>query len=149
MLQSRTRPRTLTRMGTIQHPLPPCPLLSSTLGLMSPPPPRPLFCSQLLHLIQCGMPRPRNWYLGLLLVHHPSSRVNGFTEPDTHLWLRGKHVAVLLHLPTQSSGTLVVCWFSPNPLFPPHSLTLNIPSIYVNVRLLRKWTPNPSSKGWR
>jgi hypothetical protein len=64
-----------------------------------------------------GCRRLRTWYRGLLLVHHPPSGVSGLTQPDAHLGLRGKHPAVLPHMPAQSTGTLVGCWHSPTPLF--------------------------------
>ena len=56
-----------------------------------------------------GCRRLRTWYRGLLLVHHPPSGVSGLTQPDAHLGLRGKHPAVLPHMPAQSTGTLVGC----------------------------------------
>ena len=73
-LQPRTRPRTLARVGTIQRPLSPCPLLPSAPGLTEQLLGSP-FCSQLFCSVQrcLGYPRLKTWYLGLPLVHHPPS----------------------------------------------------------------------------
>jgi hypothetical protein len=53
-----------------------------------------------------------NLVQGLPLVHPLPYGVSDFTRPDAHLGPSGKHLAVLPHLPAQSTGTLAGCGHS-------------------------------------
>ena len=79
----------------------------------------PPFCSQLFRVIQRGMPKAENLVPRAVTCPLPAELgFRGFPQPDTHLGPHGKLVAVLPCLPTQSTGTLVGCGFSP--IFPPY-----------------------------
>ena len=116
------QPRTWTKDSHLcgNHPVPPFPLPS--LPFLSRPSatPRPLFCSQLLHRIQRGVPEAEN--LEPVAAPCPPPAVwgqwlNTARHPSGAMW---KACTVLLRLPTQITGTLVGCGFSPTPLFPTH-----------------------------
>ena len=102
------------------HPVPPalspCPLLPSSPARVLPRGPYSVLRSSGISSVGCQ--RLRTWCLGLPLVHHQPSGVSGFTQPDIHLGLCEKCVAVLPRLPTQSTGTLAECRFSPTSSFP-------------------------------
>jgi hypothetical protein len=116
VLQPCTGLRTLACMGT-SLPLP----SSVSLGAQECRS-GTLLCSQLFCCIQRGMLETENLVQGLPLVHPPTPPplcgVIGFTRPDAHLGPSGKCLAVLLHPPAQSTGTLTAHRLSPSPLFP-------------------------------
>ena len=127
MLQPRTGPRTLAQVGNTQHPLSSCPLLPSAPGMSELPPWLAPICSQLFQSVQrcLGYLRLITCYLGLPYIHPPLPTElgsSGFPQPDTHTGLRGKRALDLPHPPTQSTGTLVGCEFSPTPFIPSHPL---------------------------
>jgi hypothetical protein len=119
-----TRPRTLTCVGTIQHL--PLPLLSPPFGTRADwaAPGAPILFSALPRCpVVSGMPEAEN-LVPRTAPFPPSTELgfHGFPQLDTHPWPRGKHGAVLLSLPAQSTRTLVGHGFSPTPFFPPCSL---------------------------
>ena len=106
-MQPQTRLRTLACLGTTQRHLSLCPLPlspgpSATLG--------PLFCSQLLRRIQCGMLEIENLVPGA--APRPPPVVWG-QWPNT-----ARCPAGATCLPAQSTGTLEGCGHSPTLLVP-------------------------------
>ena len=85
-----------------------------------------MFSALLRHTVASGMSKTENLLslgqprdLGLFPLYPPGTGVTGFPQPDTHLGPHGKRSAVLPHLPTQSTETLVGHGFSPTPFISP------------------------------
>ena len=91
------------------------------------------FCPKLFRGIQRGMLEAGNLVPRAALVHHPPSWVRAFPRPDSHPGPCGKHPAVLLLLPAQSTGTLAGSELSHSPLFPtptaPQEMTWHLPCL--------------------
>ena len=84
--------------------LSPCPLLPSPPGPSAAP--GSLFCSQLLHHIQGGMPEAENLVPGAAPCPPPVVWGQWLNTARCPPGLCGKHPAVLPCLPAQSTGTL-------------------------------------------
>ena len=94
-------------------------------GLVLPRGPYSVLSSSAISSMGCQ--RLRTWYQGLPLVHPLPCGVSGFTQPDAHPGLHGKHPAILRRLPAQSTGTLArrgLCLF-------PLSLTPTAPQFFT------------------
>ena len=117
-LQPRTGLRALACMKN--HPAPPSPpaFFPYSRGQVLPWGSYSVLSSSTVSSVRCR--RLRTWYLGLPLVHHLPCGVSGLTQPDAHPGPCGNRLAVLPHLPTQSTRTLVGHGHSPTPLFPTH-----------------------------